>query len=208
MRALPVLASHPPAKATIYKAVSSARHAGSQLCDGRREGGGRQSGREGRRLDQSGALMENRSKAESSIEHHQVAVPTHACGDSRFAEGFPFLRYLHCAHFTPGGQDRASHVTAGETEAQRGEALCTKSHSKLVTERVQGGRGLRHGFWELCWPDESPSPSSDVAQRPLGQDPPGILPSLSKGIPRSPLGQTLPRTPKSTHKTLCQLAVI
>lgn len=112
----------------------------SSVMAGGREVGGR-ADREGRRLDQSGALMENRRKAESSIVHCQVAVPTHAFGNSRFAEGFPFLRYLHCAHFTLGAQDHASHVTAGETEARRGEALCTKFHSKLVTERGQTKEG-------------------------------------------------------------------
>lgn len=61
VRALPVLASRLPAKTTIYKAVSSARHAGSQHSVMAGREGGREAGREsgpGREgaLDWSGAL--------------------------------------------------------------------------------------------------------------------------------------------------------
>ena len=71
--ACPACPRQPPAKATIYKAVSGARHAGSQRSvlagrEGGRQGSreGAQPGREGA-LDQSGALMGSQAK------HPQVA---------------------------------------------------------------------------------------------------------------------------------------
>ena len=57
-----------------------------------------------------------------------------------------FHSCITSAGLTPGGLDWASHVTAGKTEARRGEALCTKSHSKLVAGRGQAGNGEDSGM--------------------------------------------------------------
>lgn len=47
-----------------------------------------------------------------------------------------------------------------------------------------------------------PSPFSDLPRGPLGQGPRGM-----EGVPGTPLGRKLPRTPKTIHKTLSQLVV-
>nr|XP_023484722.1 uncharacterized protein LOC111770601 [Equus caballus]XP_023484723.1 uncharacterized protein LOC111770601 [Equus caballus] len=121
------------AKATIYKAVSSARHAGSQRSAlAGREPGGRESapGREGR-LDPAEPRWEARARLASPTLHAQVAVPALPTALYSLRRVFHSCNTSNCAHITPGEQDQASRMTGGETEAQRGEVLCTKSHSKF-----------------------------------------------------------------------------
>ena len=86
-------------------------------------------------------------------------MPAHAYCTVQLPEGFSFLCCFHCTCIPAGEPDRASSMTAGEADAQRGEALCIKSHSKSMAEREArtGWRGPRHVFWGLCCPDKPPA---------------------------------------------------
>ena len=81
-------------------------------------------------------------------------------------------------------------MTAGEADAQRGEALCTKSHSKSMAEREArtGVEGTKVCVLGALLSRQAPSPSSDPALKSLGQQPPRIPPPLLEGASRASLG--------------------
>ena len=157
--ACPACPRQPPAKATIYKAVSGARHAGSQRSVLAGREGGREAGKQGgSATGKGGSTGPERSPDGKPGQAPPGGLPAHAHSTLQLPEGFSFLCCFHCTCITPGGPDRASSTTAGEADAQRGEALCTKSHSKPMAKRearTRGGGGPKYVF---CCPDKPPAP--------------------------------------------------
>ncbi|KAL0606421.1 Protein GVQW1 [Plecturocebus cupreus] len=170
---------------------------------------GREGGKEGGRTDRGpgigagpspspGAQRDRARHRAPRTVHPQVAVPTHPHYALQLAKSFPF-RYPHCAQGTLQGTRLGfPYDITGETEARRGAAVCTESHSALVAERPdQGARGLRHALRGFA--DHSPQAGPHSLARGPSQDPSGTPPPLLGGTLQAPLGLEPPRTQKTTQ---------
>lgn len=169
-----------PAKATIYKVVSGARHAGSQ----RSLMAGREGQREGERTGK-GAVTGPERSPDGKPGQRPRRAPAGGCACTRVgyftaSPGFfiPSSPPL-CSHHSRGTGPGFLYDSWGNIP--REERLFAQNPTanwwqRQARTRDGGHRGMDSGGF--AGRTKSPSPSSDPAQRSLGQDPPGTPPLL------------------------------